>query len=140
MTGSQSPTIPQRHDEISDQFLVHAREELASGDLLQAAEKAWGAISHCVNAVVKREGWPTGTHRKTLNNALRLIDSDAHLADHRKLQLQAVQSLHRNFCEELMTEDEVRFGISQAADLVASLRRLADAIEHDWAAADWIPE
>lgn len=127
MTTSHTPTTAQRHEEICDQFLAHAREELASGDLLQAAEKAWGAVSHCVNSIAKQRGWPVGTHRLTINNARRLIDADPDpdQSDRLRLQLQAAQLLHRNFYEELMTADDVAEGISDAAQLVAALRRLA---------------
>ena len=52
----------EQHQEISTQFLTHAEDELRKGDLLQASEKAWGAVSHYVNSVARQRGWPLGSH------------------------------------------------------------------------------
>ena len=121
-------TTAERHTEICEEFLEHAREELAAGELLQAGEKAWGAVAHCINSVSKQRGWPVGTHRKLIDNARRLILTSGDEASRLLLlQLEAVQSLHRNFYEELMSEEQVRDGISHASELVAALKRIADS-------------
>ena len=44
----------EQHREISTQFLEHAEDELRKGDLLQASEKAWGAVSHYVNSIARQ--------------------------------------------------------------------------------------
>jgi uncharacterized protein (UPF0332 family) len=56
----------ERHREISAQFMHQAEEEFGKGDLLQASEKAWGAVSHFVNSVARERGWSMGTHRVLL--------------------------------------------------------------------------
>ncbi|MCY4422575.1 MAG: hypothetical protein OXC06_05840 [Acidimicrobiaceae bacterium] len=119
-------TTAERHEAICDQFLDHAEDELRSGDLLQAAEKAWGAFAHCINSIAKRRGWKVGTHQRLKANANRLIDRDLEQAAYRRLLLGAVESLHVNFYQELMTEDEVRRGIDNARELVDALRDLAN--------------
>ena len=63
-----------RHEEISDRFLEHAREEFDKGDMLQASEKAWGAVAHYVKSVAKARGWPDGSHWDIANNARKLLD------------------------------------------------------------------
>ena len=55
-----------QHREISAQFLDHAEDEFRRGDLLQASEKAWGAVSHSVNAVARQRSWPLGSHRRLI--------------------------------------------------------------------------
>ena len=50
----------EQHREISAQFLDHAEDEFRKGDLLQASEKAWGAVSHYVNSVARQRKWPLG--------------------------------------------------------------------------------
>ena len=45
-----------RHEEISGRFLHHADEEFEKGDMLQASEKAWGAVAHYVKSVAKARG------------------------------------------------------------------------------------
>ena len=63
-----------RHEEISIRFLDHAEEEFEKGDMLQASEKAWGAVAHYVKPVAKANGWSDGSHRDIANNARRLLD------------------------------------------------------------------
>lgn len=125
-------TTAERHTQICEEFLEHAREELAAGELLQAGEKAWGAVAHCINSVSKQREWPVGTHRKLIDNARRLILTSGEEAGRLLLlQLEAVQSLHRNFYEELMSEEQVRDGISHASELVAALERIAGSWRDD---------
>ena len=42
---------------VSHNFLVQAREELAKEDLLQAANKAWGAVAYAIKAVAEKRRW-----------------------------------------------------------------------------------
>lgn len=118
-------TTAERHEEICYQFLAHAEDEYRRGDYLQAAEKAWGAFAHCMNSIAKEKGWKVGTHARLKENAKRLIDKDPQHAAHRRLLLGAVESLHVNFYQELLTEDEVRAGIDNARDLIGAVRDLA---------------
>lgn len=118
-------TTQERHQEICEQFLAHAEEEYARADYLQAAEKAWGAFAHCMNAIAIDEGWRVGTHRRLRDNAKRLIDRDPEHAERRRLLLGSVESLHMNFYQELMTEGEVREGIDNASELIEVMRDLA---------------
>ncbi len=123
-------TTVQLHTEISDEFLRHSRVELAAGDLLQASEKAWGAVAHCINSISKQRGWPVGSHRKLIDNARRLIRSEAESqeVDLLLLRLAAAQMLHKNFYEEYLSEDEVCERIENASQLVAVLKRLGTCI------------
>ena len=52
-----------RHGEFSARLLDHADEEFEKGDMIQASEKAWGAVAHYVKSVAKARGWPDGSHR-----------------------------------------------------------------------------
>lgn len=46
-----------RNMEISHNFLRQAREELAKEDLLQAANKVWGAAAYAIKAVAEKRRW-----------------------------------------------------------------------------------
>ncbi|MDE0161522.1 MAG: HEPN domain-containing protein [Acidimicrobiaceae bacterium] len=118
-------TTRERHQEICEQFLAHAEEEYGRGDYLQAAEKAWGAFAHCMNAIAIDEGWEVGSHRKLIANAKRLIDRQPEHAKARRLLLAAVESLHVNFYKEFMSQDAVRDGIDNAGDLIKAVKGLA---------------
>ena len=72
----------ERHQDISGQLLSQADAELKKGDLLQASEKAWGAVAHYVKSVASDQGWQNRTHRDVNRNARELIM----LTDDPKLQ------------------------------------------------------
>ena len=115
----------ERHRDISALFLEHAADEFRKGDLLQASEKAWGAVAHCVNSIARDRGWGLGTHRHFAENVKRLIARDPANASHRRRLFRSVESLHANFYQEFMDEDSVREGIEDAKELITALQHLA---------------
>ena len=112
----------QRHEELSDQFLEQAEIEYMNGDVLQASEKAWGAVAHCINAIARDRGWKVGSHRALIENAERLIRSDSANAEQASLQrLRSVNALHANFYEDWLPPGVVEGGIADAKELVLTL-------------------
>ena len=111
----------QQHREISAQFLNHAEDELRKGDLLQASEKAWGAVSHYVNSVARQRSWPLGSHNRMIENANRLIRQDPAQAVHKRRLLRSIEALHANFYQAFLDEDSVRDGIEDAKELIGGL-------------------
>lgn len=116
----------QRHMDISDLFLEHAEEEFHKGDLLQAAEKAWGSVAHCVSGIARERGWPLGTHQHLIRNAHRLISRDKLHEPQRRLLLRSLEALHANFYQEFMLPESVREGIDDARQMVGILKELAN--------------
>lgn len=114
----------QQHREISAQFLDHAEDEFRKGDLLQASEKAWGAVSHYVNSIARQRNWPLGSHGRLIQNANTLISRDPATAEHRRRLLRSVEALHANFYNAFLDEDSVREGIQDARELIRSLEYL----------------
>ncbi len=80
-----------QHREISTQFLEHAEDELRKGDLLQASEKAWGAVSHYVNSVARQRNWPLGSHRLLIENTNKLINDDPANGRHKRRLLRSTR-------------------------------------------------
>ena len=111
----------EQHREISAQFLNHAEDELRKGDLLQASEKAWGAVSHYVNSVARQRSWPLGSHNRMIENANRLIRQDPAQAVHKRRLLRSIEALHANFYQAFLDEDSVRDGIEDAKELIGGL-------------------
>ena len=103
------------HRNISDTFLKQSIEEYTRGDLLQASEKAWGAVAHYINARADEEGWGSGNHKQILENARRLIGDDPALYD----AFQAVRFLHVNFYQDALNHNDVLSGISTASRLLS---------------------
>ena len=114
----------EQHREISAQFLDHAEDDFRKGELLQASEKAWGAVSHYVNSVARQRGWPLGSHGRLIQNANTLISRDPGTAEHRRRLLRSVEALHANFYNAFLDEDSVREGIQDARELIRSLEDL----------------
>ena len=111
----------ERHTEISDRFLRQAEAEFRKGDMLQASEKAWGAVAHFVRAVAEQQGWISGSHRDTNRNALELIRVTPN-PDELKALLGVVNSLHANFYEDFYEREMVESGIEAAGVLIAEMR------------------
>ena len=116
-----------RHHEIGETFLKHAEEEFEKGDLLQASEKAWGAVAHYVKAVARERRWRENrSHVHIRQNASILIDHTNN-PDNCKWMLAAVAGLHTNFYEEEFSEGDVRSGINAAKTLIDELRRAEES-------------
>ena len=113
----------ERHREISSQFLEQAEDEFRKGDLLQASEKAWGAVAHYVNSVARERGWPMGSHRDVNDNASRLILRDQTSSEYFR-KLAVMNALHANFYQDFFNEALVWGGIRDARELIESLREL----------------
>ena len=115
----------EQHREISAQFMRQAEDEFRKGDLLQASEKAWGAVSHYVNFVARQEHWELGSHGNLIENANRLINRDDVHASERRRLLRSVEGLHANFYQSFLDEENVRGGIDDAKELIQALEQLS---------------
>ncbi len=114
----------ERHAEISGVFMEHAEELLEDGDMLQASEKAWGAVAHCIKSIAQRRNWPSGTHEALGVIKDRLAaesDDPAKILSLYKI----VGTLHTNFYEDNLDESKVRIGVRNARELIAILQRIA---------------
>ena len=117
-----------RHEEISDRFLEHAGEEFEKGDMLQASEKAWGAVAHYVKSVAKARGWPDGSHWDIANNARKLLDLTPD-PDGNRTKLALINMLHVNFYEEDLDPKDVELGIRHAHVLIDAMREAESRLE-----------
>ncbi len=111
----------ERHLEISQEFLDHAEEEYAKGDLLQACEKAWGAVAHYTKSVAIDHGWAHQSHYDIRRNARRMIALTDDPRHYSRL-LTVVEHLHVNFYEEEWGPDDVRPGLDDANELITSFQ------------------
>ena len=117
-----------RHEEISERFLEHAGEEFNNGDMLQASEKARGAVAHYVKSVAKARGWPDGSHWDIANNARRLLDLTPD-PDGNRTKLALINMLHVNFYEEDLDPKDVELGIRHAHVLIDVMREAESRLE-----------
>ena len=89
--------------------------------MLQASEKAWGAIAHYVKSVAKARGWPDGSHRDIADNARKLLDLTPDPGGNRD-KFFLINVLHINFYEEVLHPEDVERGIRHARALIDTMR------------------
>ena len=112
-----------RHEQISQRFLDHAEAEFQKGDMLQASEKAWGAVAHYVKSVARTNDWPNTSHRDIADNAGRLIRRTSDPKGNKR-KFGSMNDLHSNFYEEDLGRDEVEDGIRNARELIEAMREV----------------
>lgn len=111
-----------RNGETGRRFLAQGKEELASGDLLQASEKLWGAAAHAVKAAARRRRWRHGSHR----NLVEAVDKLVAETDQPELRtfFGIAQTLHANFYENWLTRPFIEQAASQVEEFVDRVERL----------------
>ena len=107
---------------IARQFLDDADREFAAGDLLQASEKLWGAVSHALKAVCLQRGWRHAKYAHRRDAAQRLA---AELGDSTLFRdFQIAQSCHANFYNDWMYAEDVdsaRIHIRETVEKILNL-------------------
>jgi hypothetical protein len=107
--------------QISRRLIIHAREELAAGNRLQAGEKAWGAVVQPMKAIAEQRGWPHQSHRDirevTSQVALEYgFDHDQSLA-----VADAYRVGHENFYENQRSVEVLAAMIERVEDVAPTL-------------------
>lgn len=121
MSMVRAPVEAAKHRDASRVLLVNAQVELDRGDLLQASEKAWGALAHYVKAVADARGWENRSHADIMRIAQALVavtDSSPRQFE----RLGAVRALHVNFYEDEQNAAAVQSGINTTTKLLAALQ------------------
>ena len=111
-----------------------ANEEFARDDLLQAGEKAWGAVATAVKSVSVQRGWNYKHHDMTSEAVLWLADESG--KQEMKDSYAWVEKLHQNFYEDVLTEQEVQRGMNHA-DICWKNWRLSEL--HEGRATSYLP-
>ncbi len=117
-------TLLDNHLAISRRFIRQAEEELASGDLLQASERAWGAAAHRLKAIARRRRWRHGSHKDFYTIIDLLADEVAQPEQPLELFSNAAM-LHTNFYNDYMPERLVKVDIESVKRLLAILDGVA---------------
>ena len=109
----------QQYQQASGHFLAQARQELAAGDLSQAAEKGWGAAAQMLKAIAEQRGWEHHRHRHyhRVASGLRAETGDGGI--HRLFAV--ASALHENFYENDMDADLVAESLNDVATLLDKL-------------------
>ncbi len=100
--------LTKEHRDTALEFLQASDEEFARGDVLQGAEKLWGAAAHAVMSVAMERGWPHTSHRSLKNAVIELSKQyDDALSQQGFLAgFLAAEKFHRHFYHDSMEDWE----------------------------------
>ena len=96
--------ISAEHAQTAKEFLVASDEEFDQGDILQGAEKLWGAAAHAVMAVAQERGWAHNSHRSLKNAVIRVAKERDDLF--LEASFSAAEKFHRHFYHDSMEDWE----------------------------------
>ena len=116
----------ENHLETSERLLNHAYEQFEANDLVQASEKAWGAVAHYLKSEAKFRGWANSSHYD-LSDIVRDLAYVTNDASRIEELYDGVNKLHINFYEDQLEDWEVVDGIDFARELISMLERDARA-------------
>ena len=111
----------ERHTEISARLLEQAEAELRAGDLLQASEKAWGAVAHYVNSLARRYGWPMDSHDDLRDNARRVIGLTKD-PENTRMRFTLAENLHATFYYGFTDARGVAAGLQGTRTLLSDMQ------------------
>ncbi len=95
---------PREHRQVALDFLAASDEEFERGDVLQGAEKLWGAAAHAVMSAAQERGWAHDSHRSMKNAVFNLSqEADDPLIDY---GFGFAEKFHRHFYHDSMEDWE----------------------------------
>ena len=121
---------PTRRDARIRKHLPKAREYwykwpgyLAEGDLCQAGEKGWGAVSQLAKAVATDRGWNHFGHEE-IRAVIRELADESDNRDAIRRSLMHAEMLHGNFYEINLDRVDTELALTDAKFLMAVLWNL----------------
>ncbi len=101
---STETMLSAEHRQLALEFLMASDREFEAGDILQGAEKLWGAAAHAVMVVAQERGWDHGSHRSLKNAAIKLsAEAEDSLIE---AYFGLAEKFHRHFYHDSMEDWE----------------------------------
>ena len=110
---------------LQEKLLRDAEELNSKGDLVQASEKYWGAVSSLLNAVGERENLPNYTHRDLKEIAIHLTEKEGD-KEYTRL-LSSAETLHANHHHNFLGKTSYDAHREDALRLIERLKRYLGA-------------
>lgn len=104
---------------LYDQALI----ELDAGDTCQASEKLWGAAAQALKSLAERRGWRHGSHGE-FYRIMRRVRAEFDDPDSMESRFDAAGTLHVNFYEDWLNDEEVRRRAAHVREFVDQLSEL----------------
>ena len=112
----------EEHLVISQELLAKAEESVGQDDLLQAAEKGWGAAAHMVKGFAQKRGWQHNGHRELYVTVNRLAQEtgDSQL----RVLFSVASALHSNFYENWMPREMIEDSLVEVREFLLKLEQI----------------
>ena len=95
---------PSEHRQVARDFLVASDIEFEAGEILQGAEKLWGAAAHAIMAAAQERDWDHRSHRSLKNAATNLArEVEDPLIEY---GFAVAEGFHRHFYHDTMEDWE----------------------------------
>lgn len=107
---------------LNAKYLQDGDHLLDEGDIPQASEKFWGATAEAVKALAEQRGMRHYNHRE-LRGVITQVARETGDEEFREV-FSIAESLHANFYENYMAEDDVRFYSGRIKTLIDKLKGL----------------
>ena len=120
---------PDERRQLARRFIIDARQELETGNRLQAGEKAWGAVAQMFKLAAERRGWNHHSHRLVRDMGFHLLAAypEYSSAELNLALFDAFDKGHRNFYENWSSPDEVTAVVEDIEMFLPVLDTLASA-------------
>jgi len=106
---------------LHESYLRDAEELYAKGDLAQAGEKYWGAVTTLLNTIGEKRNWSHYTHRDYAEIVERLSEE---LKEPLGRLFAGIERLHANYYHNFLTKVNFEAHREDALKLVQKLRSL----------------
>ena len=117
---------PQRRVEIylklGEDYLRSAEEFYGKGDLAQAGEKYWGAVTALLNAIAEQRGWEHYSHRD-YDEIIEKLYGEIHDKS-LLINFRMAEALHANFYHNFMSREGFEVHREAVLRLIERLREL----------------
>ena len=127
MTDHLKSSPPERYEEISRHLLEQAQEELDKGDILQASDKVWGAVTDAVKAHARQRGWSCDIENY-IRDAARCIAVEYSRQDLRTLY-GYLEAVYHSLSDRAEESDEVWNWLNSAVIYVREMAALQSSKE-----------
>ena len=115
--------LSSRYLEMSKYLIRKAQQELDNGDdLIQASEKAWGAVAHGLKSIAALREW-NHHHHLLLEDLAAVLQWQTDSADILG-RFASAQVLHTNFYENRLEADILEYHVDRCRDLRDELERI----------------
>lgn len=102
--------------------MIHADDQFAAGDFIQTSEKAWGEVAQFLKAHAVSRGLPHSGHYHLRQVANHLVQETG--IDRIRELFAVCESLHANYYEAWMSEDELERSMASVKELIELLEEV----------------